>query len=343
MAPAEIAVWVLAYRARPSLARALDSVARSALPASRYQVLVLSDSPAPAGTILPGTGSSWTTRPPGPLGGWLAGALERDGPGLIALLDDDDAFAPEKLGRVLEAFGAEARLGFLHHGSRPVALDAEPGRARARSPVRRLRGPTAWTVTDPEKSAENLAALWERGAGFNHSSVAVRRELLASVAPELRRLEGGVTPLLFYGAAVSGLSLRDDAAELTEYGLHRGSESPEGTRRPLEYWSRFARLAGRRRRDAEVVIDLVERRRPEISTGPLIDARNRYRLFEELGARPVGRRPLGCAWSALARGEGLRHPGFLAVSSGLAALRFVAPPLSARLLDSGPPPPDHSP
>ena len=81
--------------------------------------------------------------------------------------------------------------------------------------------------------------VWTRGAGYNASSVAVRRSLLEPHLRELREIRRAIPPYLFYRAWCSSFALVMDSRPLTAVRLHSGNTTPtrlQGRR------ARFARL-----------------------------------------------------------------------------------------------------
>ncbi len=316
-----ISVWVLAYGCRPTLGRALDSLARQTIPRTAFEVLVLSDRAPPAGWSGTDRSRRWLQWPDEPLGAWFARAVPESRGDLVALLDDDDAFRPDKLAWSRAAFLEDPELAYLHHGVSPVRVGASPGPG----PMPAIPTvPEPVRIPDREKTEEALGRMWNSGGAFNHSSVVLRRALLEEIGPDLQRLSL-VTPALFFAAWASPGSLRFDRTPLTEYGVHAEGRSPWSPSRPGEFWVRTLRVAAARRRDGEATRALARRRRPGLSTGPLDATIARYRFFEMVAAPTVDRRALAGACAGLWRGTWTGPAGLRAGATALAAVQWVLP------------------
>ena len=167
-------------------------------------------------------------------GGKAADGLRAARGSIIAFLDDDDLFHPERLNEVRRVFADDPDLGFFHN-AQVTFRDGEPPPFPAplprADPVR---------IPSTRRTTLDCQAIWNQGAGYNASSTAVRRSLLE---PHLREL-GGITmsgpPYLFYRAWCSSSALMIDRRPLTAVRLHSQNATPT---RIQDRRARFARLA----------------------------------------------------------------------------------------------------
>ena len=147
----------------------------------------------------------------------------RDPSSLIAFLDDDDEFEPERLASVVELFRDRPELGFYRNRVRVIDAD---GRAVDSARWRRLEKDAAFDRTGPVAIGPNDKAgilglvFQDTFVGFNSSTIVVRRELLAGdigTAFEATQLPDLA---LLVAAVVSPYGLYLDDRRLTRFRFH---------------------------------------------------------------------------------------------------------------------------
>ena len=178
----EIAVIIGAYRRSEFLARAVQSVLAQTLPRSAFEVLVVTDRPDPdLQRALERSGIRVRTDAEPRIGRWLADAVADTSAPLIAFLDDDDEFEPDRLQAAVGVFRAHPEVVFYRNRVRVID--------RSGSPVPESRwssltlDPTydrTGTRLVPTSDAAAVLELFESGAtlSFNSSSMIVRRDLV---------------------------------------------------------------------------------------------------------------------------------------------------------------------
>ena len=145
---------------------------------------------------------------------------------LIAFLEDDDRYATGRIREAIRQFRECPSLGYLQNGYRPIGPDGRP--APGRSPHRRLR--ERWVRRGPvelrgPRTGRSLAALRGIPAGFNLSSMTIRRSLLEGSDRWLRRCGMLADSAILYAALASPLDLRLTPEPWTELRVHPGSHS----------------------------------------------------------------------------------------------------------------------
>jgi Glycosyl transferase family 2 len=118
----EIAVIVGAYRRSEFLPTAVQSVLAQTIPRAAFEVMVVTDHDDPnLRRGLERSGVAVRTDPEPRIGTWLLGAIRETRAPLVAFLDDDDQFEPDRLAAALEAFHAHPEVGFYRN--RVVVVD----------------------------------------------------------------------------------------------------------------------------------------------------------------------------------------------------------------------------
>jgi len=199
-----IGVAVTAYHRTQFLERALTSVAQgSELPA---RVVVVEDNPPySSGTselldrLFPSVPHAAVNQRFEPVGGLIATALELCTTDVVAFLEDDDLFVPDKVRRLRERFAASPEVGYVRNSFRGVDVQLEP------IPMRRrvLQVPRGVVAANPKA--------WDAARIYgNCSSIAFRRAPALPYVPVLRELTASLDLGMFW------LALRTDSTPYCE-------------------------------------------------------------------------------------------------------------------------------
>jgi Glycosyl transferase family 2 len=237
---------------------------------------------------------------------------------LVAFLDDDDLWEPNKVERVRTAFGAEPNLVYYCHDQTPVDDGGRPV-----APTHR-----EWAHKDP-----GLFATWDgRDVGYllgriwpgNNSSTVVRREWALAWLPALREAGWSADTFWLVTALLSGQELRLDAEPLTRLRLHRENMSQTRGASPEAFRTRHATMCARFARSTATIARLATERR-----GPRSPLARYYRRksvgFRFFAYLEEGVRPRRAAVQALLHGPGFTDRAVLG-----SALVAVASPAAAR-------------
>ena len=253
-----MAVVIGAYGRTTYLRRAVASVLAQTLPREEYEVVVTKDFSDPElDGSLAANGIVTILDPEPVIGRWLLRAIRATRAPLIAFLDDDDEFEPDRLADVVAVFRAHPEVGYYRNRVRVIDADGRPV------------DPARWRRLERDEGFDRTGPV-EIGAGakpdvfrhvaldtfvsFNSSTVVVRRELLdgdvgaafeATELPDLALLVAGV---------VSPYGLYLDDRRLTRFRYHR-----ENVTRAVDWLRRAA--------DAQAALSaLTDRRgRPEFT------------------------------------------------------------------------------
>ena len=213
-----VSVVVTAYNRKKYLPEALRSLERQTLDKGKFEVIVVKNFEDPASDeIIRRNGWRWVysdERWQGPF--TLAGVEEARGE-VVAFLDDDDMYAPERLQVVERAFEEAKELVYFHNAQLLVDELGRPAGARGLGGGRLCFTP----ASVPLRKANRLAV------DFNSSSIAVRRDVLASGAGLIKLIRRSFDTALFaaslrYG---EGRALCHVGEPLTLYRWYSGPGS----------------------------------------------------------------------------------------------------------------------
>ncbi|MCI4358607.1 MAG: glycosyltransferase family 2 protein [Thermoplasmata archaeon] len=251
--PLRVSAVVVAHGRREFLADALRSLEDQTLPKDQFEVIVVKDFDSPE--LAPDferVRAEVVDLDPGPLGAWIDRVRHRLRGELVAFLDDDDTFAPDKLARAVEVFRSMEHGLYYHHGTRPWPGPRPDRTAPGHDPT----APAApLRAVSPPEWRRTFRTLWRAGAAFNLSSIVVRRALLARFPEQLVRIEVSLSAFLFYAAlAAEGTVLLEDRP-LTSYRREEGFRR-DGAPNPRSAL-RLSALAGSRGTDARVLRELI--------------------------------------------------------------------------------------
>jgi Glycosyl transferase family 2 len=249
-----LSVVVVAHERRAFVGEALRSIELQTLPRDRFEVFLLKDFEAPEiQAQVDRLGATVVEMTPGPLGKWIADVSGRLRGEIIAFLDDDDAFEPEKLEGTVERFRTNETAVYLHHGTRP--LDGHDRADSSGAVDRRPRGPNELLVIPPAEWRRSFRDVWRRGAAFNLSSIVVRRQVVEAFPDALAQVRLSLSVFLFYAALrLDGTVLLDGRA-LVRYRREEGF-GPRGAPAPRSA-RRLSDLARPRGEDAKLLLHLV--------------------------------------------------------------------------------------
>ncbi len=235
MTAPELTVLITAWNRRGYLREALESV-QIERPSST-EVLVLANFPDPElEGLLRSREDRWLLSREVRWGAMVAEGLEAAEGNVVACLDDDDLCLPGRLSTIVDEFQAEPDLGFYHNGQAPFVDGSLPSRPPGDPRAR-------WTSRGASRSEQDLRTAWYMGAGYNASSLAVRRRWALTELAGLRRIYRGVPAYLFYRAWVDGQGVCMDPHIRTAVRLHGSNISPNLRLGPRARFARLARIA----------------------------------------------------------------------------------------------------
>ncbi len=240
---------------------------------------------------------------------------------LIAFLDDDDMWVPEKLDRVRTRFGDDPNLVYYCHGQTAVDVEGRP--VDARHPEFRTREPAAFLGWDPAKIDDLFDRIWPG----NNSSTVVRRSWALRWTPLLRSAGWAADRVWITAALLDRGGIAMDPARLTRLRLHDLNMSHARVRSPSEFRERHGTASARfARACTELARVAAEKEGPASPIARHFSERGAaFQFFADL---ENGTHPRRSAIRELREGPGRRDRG-----AGLSALvALISPALARRLL-----------
>ncbi len=240
---------------------------------------------------------------------------------LIAFLDDDDLWLPEKVPYVRARFAARPELAYLCHAHRAIDVNGAP--VDAHHPELADKDPSRFAAWDGRDFETLLRSIWPG----NNSSMVVRAAWARGQVP-LLRASGWSSDLAWLVAALSsGAAWEIDPAALSLLRLHDQNMSQTRGSGPAEFRERH-RIASDRFARANAALARIARERgqgPPNMASSLAARAEGLRFFADLeGAR----HPRRAAWRAL-RDRGARQDRAV---RGAALVALASPGYARHLL-----------
>lgn len=218
----EVAVVVAAYRRDRYLRDAVRSVLWQTIGRDRLELVTLKDQRRDdLDAELASVSDQLLIDPEPRVGAWLLRAVRATRAPLVAFLDDDDEFEPDRLAHVLDVFRERPDVVFYRNrvrvmDPRGVPVPVECWRGHQRDAWFDVHGPT---YLPADRKAGSLAPLGAvvANASFNTSTMVVRRDLFDGPwGDEFARVRVPDLALFVLGALAPGAVYLDDR-RLTRY------------------------------------------------------------------------------------------------------------------------------
>jgi glycosyltransferase involved in cell wall biosynthesis len=222
----KIAVIVAAYDRKEYIEQALSSVFAQSLPRSSYELVVIKNFDLPDyDRYLEENGAKVLHDDNPKVGEFLLRAISFTTAPLIAILDDDDQWEPDRLSIALSEFKTDPLLGYYHNrvsvidsNGRYVSEDRED-RLGAHQRAESLDLVTCLPV-GPEEKETMGDAIRASYPMFNASAIVFRREILEGPLREEFAKTQNQDQMIFLAGLESPFGIFLDADRLTRYREH---------------------------------------------------------------------------------------------------------------------------
>lgn len=214
-----ISVIIMAYNRKHYLKQAVVSVRKQSLDRSRYEVIVTSNFELEADDeAYAGMKHVYAEGSPGKC---LSIAMEAAAGSVIAILDDDDLWEPERLSAVYRAFSDNHRLGYYHNNVQPVdeqtrIIDA----AVHRRSFRKMEERGSIQLDTSALTYSDIRLMISLAMDFNNSSICFSRNILKGREDVLASSTESPDAVIFYLALSSDCTIYGNGRRLTLYRIH---------------------------------------------------------------------------------------------------------------------------
>jgi glycosyltransferase involved in cell wall biosynthesis len=240
-------VIITAYNRRRYLVRAVDSVLAQSETRDAYEIIVVKNFEDEAiDRALASKGVISLLRTEAPLGLHLGAALERVRGEVVAFLNDDDLWTPERLAVARARFANDPKLGFyattysvIDEEDRPLPAE----RDRFTAVARFAAAPSAVFRVGPDSPPEALERFVRANPGSD-STIAIRAAILRRFRRELTDLPSSVDTFLLTLGFLSGLDLLIEYRPLTRLRVHAENMSRATDLSCRAYLTKYARTMG---------------------------------------------------------------------------------------------------
>ena len=212
-----ISIIVVAYNRKQYILNAIRSILNQDLPSNHYEIILVKNfSDEEIDSFLLENGVTNILVNDGSWGESLFTGINVSRGRIVAFLDDDDEFYPNKLSRVYEVFQTLKEVVYYHNSFELVSYKGD----KLKSPLYSGQGMTK-VISKHDQSG--IISIFRRGLFSNLSSVAVSRELLIFNLKSIKGLQTAMDVFTFFMALDSGKKLYFDKAVLTKYYIRRQS------------------------------------------------------------------------------------------------------------------------
>lgn len=185
---------------------------------------------------------------PSSLGGKIALGVESASSEIVAILEDDDLFAPTKLERLHTAFSDHA-IGFVANGIRTVGEDLD----RTTVPLY-IEPKISLVARDDMEKVQSYGKLIRMGANMRLSSMAFRSSILRDSLGRLRAVRGSTDHFIFVSALTSQLGILTLTSPLTVYRVHASDSQARGS--PSVILAELGRKSNQHLEDYRIIFEI---------------------------------------------------------------------------------------
>ena len=153
------------------------------------------------------------------IGPRLGGCLLKARGEIISFLEDDDAWEPNKLSNVINAFLGDDRVGYYHNAYLPINEDGIETKEWIHHKNIKFRKeilPQSFTLKD-------IVHLVKFSPNFNMSSISISRRLAMQLINDFSKIRYAVDTFLFVGSIFYGFAFIIDNKKLTRYKIHQSN------------------------------------------------------------------------------------------------------------------------
>ena len=197
-----------------------------------------------------------------PVGPALVAGIRASSAPVLAFLDDDDLWEPGRLASIVEEFESHSDVSYYHNRQSFIGPDGSS--ALATFAYQLFKHPSDLFFNSrlhlgADALLTSTAELINREAGFNMSSIALRRRVIEPWLGLLSRLDGLQDQFLLYAALLANSGIVLDSKKSTRYRLHSENASFHALRTGGDRQTRAVSLSRKHLENLRVIRDGFER------------------------------------------------------------------------------------
>lgn len=215
----KISVIITAYNRRNFLMQAIESVIHQEIDHSEYEVIVITNFKIELNMFSPDLQISSIVME-GTIGEFLYAGVEMSRYELIAFLDDDDTWEPNKIERILSFFNRDETLMYYHNSCSYINELDKPISYSRMIESRFKSVPVDILHFDCTHEIEKLSVALRMKGDFNLSCITIRRIVLERYIELLGKITSCQDGFFFWVSIISSGKIMIDSEKLTRYRVH---------------------------------------------------------------------------------------------------------------------------
>lgn len=221
----EISVIIMCYNRRNFLRGAVRSVLNQTLDKSLFEIIVVKNFKSSIDKFLNRNKIITVLDKQKNAGSNFTKAIKHSSGKIIALLDDDDLWSSDKLEIVHKLFKDNSNLGYYRNNIGVIGKNGPPKILKFldKSSIRLYK--MKWFYIKDKDKPNQINHMINLGINFNNSSISVRRGVLSSKLPQMKKIGLLIDNFLFCSAICSGYDMLAGSKRLTKYRVHGNNAS----------------------------------------------------------------------------------------------------------------------
>ena len=214
-----VSVIVTAYNRKNFIYQAIDSLLKQKIDPSLFEIITVSNFALDIKDIS-GKFQVSSIVIEGTIGEFLYAGIKRARYGIVAFLDDDDLFEPEKIKIIIDTFSREKDLCYYHNNQKYVDANLH-----SLNYVRLVESRSRFSMVEDvvfgeESNLDPIRDALAAGGDFNLSSITIRKESAKDYLSTMRSIKSNPDGFFFWMTLIFKGKLLIDHRKLTVYRLH---------------------------------------------------------------------------------------------------------------------------